>query len=76
MNKMKNLNQFAIGFLSIWMLFLSACGNGKQTDSKDQASEELSTQNLVDREEIFANDYTRVVKISLAPGEQPSPPRR
>ncbi len=66
---MKKLSKFAIGFLGICMFLVSACGDGKPTESKDQTTAETSTQKEVDATEIFANDYVRVVKVSLAPGE-------
>ena len=59
-------------FLLVLSFSLTACGN--QDNKSDQKSDEnLTTSKEVSPKIVFENDYAKVAKISLAPGEsQPS----
>ncbi len=67
---MRNASQFAILIYVFCLLFVSACGSETQSESSDQTTEEEVTQKLIEPVEIFSNNYARVVKVSLAPGEE------
>jgi quercetin dioxygenase-like cupin family protein len=65
---MRTLNQFVIAVFSISLFLVSACESGNQKEAQD--TQEETTQKVVQPEVIFENDYSRVVKVSLAPGEE------
>ena len=66
---MKYLNIGILVLSSMSLLMFSSCGNEKKKEKTDSVNhvEEKSTE--VSPEVIFENDYAKVVKISLDPGE-------
>lgn len=54
---------------SMLLLVLSSCGNEKKNVSTDSENQVEEKSTIVSPEVIFENDYAKVAKISLAPGE-------
>jgi len=54
---------------SAFMLVFSSCGSEKKEESTNSKNEVEEKITKVSPEVIFENDYTKVLKVSLAPGE-------
>jgi len=61
---MRKVHSSAMLFVSICLLWISACGNGGQN------TQDSSTQKKVEPISIFENEYVKVVKVTLRPGEE------
>ena len=66
---MKKSNLYLLTLTSISFLILSSCGEKKKKAVKDTATEEIQSVMEVTPELVFENDYAKVSKISLSPGE-------
>lgn len=66
---MKKLNQSILVLSSIFFLLLSSCENKKKNESQTPASQEEQEVAVVEPELLFENDYAKVSRVSLAPGE-------
>ncbi len=66
---MKKLNPTILVLSTVFMLLLSSCGNEKKSESQKSAGQEEQKSSETAPEIIFENNYAKVVKISLAPGE-------
>ena len=66
---MKILNLNVMVLASALFLFLSSCGNEKKTEAKDDVMQEEQTSTEVTPEVLFENDYAKVSRISLDPGD-------
>jgi quercetin dioxygenase-like cupin family protein len=66
---MKKLNQSMIVLSSIFLILLSSCGDEKKNKSQSTDSQEEQIVVEVTPKVLFENNYTKVSKIILAPGE-------
>ncbi len=66
---MKKLNLNILILSSVFMLLLTSCGNEGKSESQNSTEQEEQKSTAVVPEVIFKNDYVKVLKISLAPGE-------
>jgi len=67
---MKNLVQ--LSFLVISLFLFASCGNQEKENAESTSSEAQVSQEVMP-EIVFENDYAKVVKVSLAPGEALAP---
>lgn len=68
---MKNSNFYRLGLLSLTLL-LAACGNQSEKNTQ-QTTDQVQMSTEVGHELVFENDYAKVVKVILAPGESIKP---
>lgn len=66
---MKKLTQNIIVISSVFLLLLSSCGNEKKKESQNNITSEEPISKEVEAQVIFENEYAKVTKVSLAPGE-------
>lgn len=55
-------------FFGICLFLATACGNGTTEVSTEETSSEETTVPAAEPEELFTNDYAKVLKVNLAPG--------
>jgi hypothetical protein len=66
---MKTLNLRVLAMCGVMLLILSSCKNEKKTESNEPVSQEEPKAKMGERDVMFENDYAKVSKITLAPGE-------
>ncbi len=70
---MRKANVFTVLFCISYTLLISACDSRGPDNGQEATAVETTQSREVEPKEIFANDYVKVVKVSLAPGEALTP---
>jgi quercetin dioxygenase-like cupin family protein len=66
---MKTINLRVLAMCGVMLLTLGSCKNEKKTEQIDSETPQETIVKNGERSILFENDYAKVVKVSLAPGE-------